>query len=147
MPDPNAMMMRVTAVAAKAPAIAALQEKGVRLGSAATSAGAMMSRSMKAVSVMMNSFRASSPAWSRASPRWFQQFNNEAAACVPSRIEGAVRSVDHGAAPRPSRMQLDRGTHQRLRTFRMIARWTNGSAPHQKGRKRHGLLLQRHQDH
>jgi hypothetical protein len=42
MPEPSAVMMNVTAVAAKAPAMAALHEKGVRLPSAAVGTSMMV---------------------------------------------------------------------------------------------------------
>jgi hypothetical protein len=53
MPEPKAIMIKATAVAASAPAIAALQEKEVRATSAGT---AVTSRSMIVVSAMTHSF-------------------------------------------------------------------------------------------
>src|SRR5215475_7744325 len=66
MPEPSTTTMKVTAMAANVPAMAALQENGVLLASSA--AGTMTSRSMKVVSVMGRLLRASSLARSRALP-------------------------------------------------------------------------------
>src|SRR5215475_12066343 len=78
MPEPSATTMKVTAMAAKTPAIAALQENGVLLASSA--AGTMTSRSIKVVSVMVDSFaQVLSLGEPRVALDSSQPFNNPAA--------------------------------------------------------------------
>src|SRR5262249_27555786 len=78
MPEPSATTMKVTAMAANVPAMAALQENGVLLAS--SPAGTMTSRSIKVVSVMGRLLRARSLA--SGEPRLAldssQSFNNPA---------------------------------------------------------------------
>src|SRR5262245_56956872 len=93
--------MKVTAMAAKTPAIAALQENGVLLAS--SPAGTTTSRSIKVVSVMVDSFaQVLSLGEPRVALDSSQTFNNPAAIEFRCDVDRAPQYADSCTTPLPT---------------------------------------------